>query len=133
MSAITQYYVNQAQTGSGLPFFAGSSSQRGYGLGSFLGGLFRSVVMPFLSRGAKVVGSEALRAGSHILSDVASGARPFKSSLKRHASEAGENLFSRMTGSMEGNGIKRAKLVRRVQSGRVSRPKRTTKKRDIFS
>jgi len=133
MSHITQYYVVQAQTGSGLPYFAGSSSQRGYGLGSFLGGLFRTVVMPFLSRGARTVGQEALRAGSHILADVASGSQPLKTSLKRHAAEAGGNIITRITSGMQGNGIKRAKLARGVQSGRVVRRPRTSKRSDIFT
>lgn len=134
MSHITQYYVAQAQTGAGMPYFAGASTQRGYGLGSFLGGLFRSVVLPSLSRGARTVGQEALRAGSHILADVASGAQPFKSSLKRHATEAGENLVSRISSDMRGNGIKRAKPTRRVHSGRVVRRQRISPKySDILS
>lgn len=133
MSPITQYYLAQAQTGSGMTYFAGSSSQKGYGLGSYLGGLFRSVILPFLSRGARAVGQEAMRAGSHILADAASGSQPFKTSVKRHASAAGENLMNKMASGMNGNGIKRAKLVRGIQSGRVSRRQRTIKKRDIFS
>lgn len=133
MSHITDYYVAQAQTGSGMPFFAGASSQKGYGLGSFLGGLFRNVVMPFLSRGARTVGQEALRAGSHVLADMASNSQPLKASLKRHASEAGSNLLSRLSKDMQGgNGIKREKLVRGVHSGRVAR-RRHIVRRDIFS
>lgn len=116
-----------------MPFYAGSSSQRGYGLGSLLGGLFRNIVMPFLSRGAKTIGHEAMRAGSHILADVASGSQPFKASLKRHASEAGGNIISKIAGGMQGRGIKRQKLARAVQSGRVSRRQHITKRRDIFT
>lgn len=131
MAHITQYYVSQAQSGGGMPYFVGSSSQRGAGLGSFLGGLMRSVVLPFLSRGARTVGQEALRAGSHILADVASGNQPLKNSLKRHALEAGGNIISRI---QQGNGIKRAKRIRNVQSGRVIRRHRTgSKRQDIFS
>lgn len=131
MAHITQYYVAQAQSGGGMPFFAGTSSQKGAGLGSVLSGLFRSVILPFLSRGARTVGQEALRAGSHILADAASGSHPLKNSLKRHAAEAGGNILSRM---QQGNGIKRTKRTRNVQSGRVVRRQRTApKRRDIFT
>lgn len=132
MSHITNYYVSQAQTGSGLPFFAGSSSQRGYGLGSFLGGLFRNVVMPFLSRSARSIGLEAARAGSHILADAASGSS-IRDSMKRHASEAGTNIISKITSGMQGNGIKRSKITAGVQSGRVARRKRNKQTRDLFT
>ncbi|KAK3921623.1 LOW QUALITY PROTEIN: hypothetical protein KUF71_010795 [Frankliniella fusca] len=91
MSHIEEYYVQQAQTGSGMGYFAGSSTQKGAGIGSLLGGLFRSI-FPFLKQGASVVGREALRAGSHILADAASGDVPLNTSLKQHLSEAGRNL-----------------------------------------
>lgn len=89
--------------------------------------------MPFLSRGARTVSQEAMRAGSHILADVASGSQSLKSSLKRHATEAGGNIMARVASGMQGNGIKRAKLARGVQSGRVVRRQRTSKRRDIFT
>ena len=44
--------------------------QRGHGgIGSFLAGIFRRV-LPLLTRGAKVVGKEAVRTGMNIMSDV---------------------------------------------------------------
>ena len=46
---------------SGIPrVFAGSLYQRRHGIGSFFGGLFRKI-LPFLNKGARVVGKEALR------------------------------------------------------------------------
>ena len=102
MSTLTDYYVRQAQTGSGMSYFAGSSSQKGAGIGSFLGGLFRSI-FPIVKQGAEVVGREALRAGSHILADVVSGEVPLKNSVRQHFGQVGKNLASRMSG----NGIKR--------------------------
>ena len=61
-----EYYGN---TGEDHNIFAGSRYQRGHGVGSFLGGLFRRV-LPYLVRGARTLGKEALRAGVNIIEDV---------------------------------------------------------------
>lgn len=115
-SAYTAYYVNQAQTGQGMGYFAGLPSQKGYGIGSFLGGLFRTA-FPFLKRGAQYLSKEALRAGSHVLADVAAG-EPVKRSLKRHAGQAGRNIMVKTADTLRGNGIKRQKLKATRQSRR---------------
>ena len=47
-----------------------SPHQRGSGIGSFFGGLFRSI-LPIFTRGAKAVSKEAWRTGINILSDFA--------------------------------------------------------------
>ena len=136
MAHYTEYYVRQAQTGNGMHFYAGSASQRGYGLGSLLGGLFRNIVLPLFSSGAKTVGQEALRAGSHILADVASGEVPFGLSMQRHVSQAGENLLNKAADKMKGKGIKRRAPQRGAQSGRVKRPTYITRRgppADIYS
>ena len=52
------YYMQQS--GSGLPVYAGGRGQRGHGIGSILSGFFRSAV-PFLKRGLKFLGRQALR------------------------------------------------------------------------
>ena len=52
------YYLHQA--GSGYPVYAGSRVQKGHGLGSVFGGLFKAA-MPLLKKGAKTLGREALR------------------------------------------------------------------------
>ena len=63
-----KYY--QQQAGSGIAaIYKGAPYQRGHGIGSFLGGLFRSI-LPLISTGAKVVGKEAMRAGVGLLNDV---------------------------------------------------------------
>lgn len=116
MSHITSYYLQQAQTGSGLNYYAGSSSQKGAGIGSFLGGLFRSI-FPFIKQGAQTVGREAMRAGSHILADVVSGEVPLRNSVQAHIKQAGQNLSERM----KGNGIKRLRSKSRNHSTRKSR------------
>jgi hypothetical protein len=134
----TNYYVRQAQTGQGMNYFAGMATQKGHGIGSFLGGLFRTI-FPFLQQGAQAVGREALRAGSHVLADVASGVQPLGESVKRHASEVGQNLMTKLSEKMKGNGIKRLKTAPRAQSRRVLNARRTAPKAkqktcsDIFS
>ena len=64
------YYVGQV--GRGHPVFTGARTQRGYGLGGILGGLFRSA-MPLIKRGAKALGREALRTGVGIAQDAVEG------------------------------------------------------------
>ena len=78
-----QYYAQQS--GSGMPVYYGAHSQRGHGLGSFLSGLFRRAV-PFLTRGAKSLGKQALRTGLNIANDVVEGSS-FKDLAMRHVPE----------------------------------------------
>lgn len=104
------YYDDDIQSGGsrggGIPrVFIGSPYQRGHGIGSFLGGLFRKI-LPYLSRGARVVGKEALRAGLNVMEDVENNT-PIKEALKTRLKEsggnlkrkAGEKINSLMTGS----------------------------------
>ena len=57
------YFIQQAQQKGGhLPAFHGGHVQRGYGLGSFLKGLYRWAI-PHLSSGAKKVGHHVLKEG----------------------------------------------------------------------
>ncbi|GFO12817.1 hypothetical protein PoB_003932200 [Plakobranchus ocellatus] len=64
------YY--RQQVGSGLPVFQGSRDQRGYGLGSLLGGLGR-MMMPMLKRGGKALLQEDLNTGLDISRNVVAG------------------------------------------------------------
>ena len=83
------YYNHQACSGVGV-IYKGVAHQRGHGIGSFLGGLFRSV-LPLLSSGAKVIGKEALNAGAGLLSDMVS-AKPLDDSVRNRFNEATSNL-----------------------------------------
>jgi len=80
MNPLTRYYIHQAGGGGGgtgggvgpiysVPPFV----QRGHGLGSFLGGLFRSISPLFLryTHCWQSLGREALRTGGKILTDMA--------------------------------------------------------------
>lgn len=125
---LTQYYLAQAG-GGGMNFYAGSSHQKGYGIGSWLGGLFRTV-LPLLRSGASAVGREAARAGSHVLADVASGDN-FSESFKNHAKQAVTNLKRKAASEMSGNGIKRRRVTKKAQTTRRTRGKKTFQ--DCFS
>ena len=56
-----EHYYTQ-QVGMGIPVFTGPRTQRGYGLGGILGGLFRSA-MPLIRQGAKTLGRQVLSTG----------------------------------------------------------------------
>jgi hypothetical protein len=121
------YYVNQA--GSGLPIFQGSRGQRGHGVGSVLGGLFRSA-LPMLKR----VGSQALRTGARIASDMASG-KKFSDVALQRISEGISSLADPESVTLQ-TGTGRARRRRFVAAKKRKRAyKRKTSKRrrgDIF-
>jgi hypothetical protein len=64
--AYHDYYIHQA--GKGYPVFAGRRYQRGHGLGSILGGLFKAA-MPLLKKGTKTLEHEALKTRLNIAGD----------------------------------------------------------------
>ena len=68
------YYT--MQSGGEVPVFYGARTQRGHGLGSILGGFFRSA-LPFLSSGAKIIGQQAM----NVTSDMIDG-KSFQDSAK---------------------------------------------------
>lgn len=121
------YYRNQVGGSVSTVFRGGGVSsvfrggnaavyQRGHGIGSFLGGLFRSV-MPILKSGASAVGKEALRSGVGFLGDVVTKGdarqaantrlREFTGGLKRRA----DNKLDRV---LQGHGSSVAYKKRRV-------------------
>lgn len=128
--------------------YVGAPYQRGSGIGSFLGGVFR-YVLPFLKRGAAAVSKEALSAGMNIVSDVTEKNASINEAFNSRIRESGQNLkraAEEKLGKMmagEGYKIKRATLpshlfgaVRAVKSGDFIRkrrkrraPKKTKKKK----
>lgn len=92
--------------------------QRGHGIGSFLGGLFRSV-MPILKSGASAVGKEALRSGVGFLGDVVTKGdarqaanthlREFTGGLKRRADDKLERVLQ---GRGSGSAYKKRRVTR---------------------
>lgn len=112
-----KYYTNQA--GSGVSnVYRGAEYQRGHGIGSFLGGLFRSVT-PLLSSGVKALGKEALRSGIGFVGDLAH-AIPAKEAIQRRVQEMTGNLKRRADSKIEsvmtGYGYKRKRKSVTAQS-----------------
>lgn len=116
-----QYYAQQAGSGIGA-IYRGAPYQRGHGIGSFLGGIFRSI-LPLFKSGARIVGQEALKSGSSFLGDLAEN-RPAKEAFQNRLQEAGRSLKRRadqkISSLMEGSGYKRRRTLNIGQS--TSRP-----------
>ena len=123
------YYTNQA--GRGYPVYAGRRYQRGHGLGSILGGLFKSAV-PLLKKGAKALGKEALRTGLNVAADTLEGGNVGES-LKRQTKAAGRRVVNRATQRFTGPPGNRA-IKREARQKRPSRRKtvKQIRRRDIF-
>ena len=109
MNPLTSYYIHQAGGGGGgsvggvgpiysVPPFV----QGGHGLGSLLGGLFRSIKPLFLSglrTAGKALGRKALRTGGKILTDIEDNPQTgIKEIISRHVQSTVQNLGSKMTG-----------------------------------
>lgn len=143
-------YYNQkggGQTPIPIPVYRGQAYQKGYGIGSVIGGLFKSFLpvlkntaLPILKCGAKSLGKTALKTGFDILSDGIEG-RNLKTSAAKNLSRAGSSLLTnalshstnrkRKQGSKNENSNKRMrtnKVVNRRRKGRKG--KRSV---DIFS
>jgi len=74
------YYSRQV--GGEIPVFAGSRYQRGHGLGSVLGGIFRRFVVPLFTTHGKTLALDALKTGMDVAEDVLGGKDNFKESVK---------------------------------------------------
>jgi len=82
------YYTGKHQFGSGnMPIFRGAKYQRGHGLGNILGGLFRSIILPFVKRNAPMLAGKAIKTRINLASDTSQGV-PFKQSFKKHVPKA---------------------------------------------
>src|SRR5436190_10057469 len=125
------YYRHQ-QLGHGVSsVYQGAAYQRGHGVGSFLGGLFRTI-SPLLKSGATTVGREALRTGVGFLGDIAAGTvRPshaagarfkeFTDTLKRKAD-------SKMDRVLTGGGSYKKRRIERVTPQSLTRLLRASTK-----
>jgi len=138
------YYHEQAkQVGHGISGYQGMPYQRGNGLGSFFGRLFRAI-LPVAKRvgksALKSVGREALNMGTNVIGDLSEG-RNIKASLKQHGLKAGRNILDKAESSLRnqsGGRIGKRKVVSSVTS--VNKKPRLEKrkkkcdqhKRDIF-
>lgn len=121
----TEYYISQA--GSGYSnVYAGPIYQKGSGIGSFLGGLFRSI-LPILKRSTAVVGAELLKSGANVITDLSHNEPP-EAIIKKRGKETINNL-SRIAGDhMFGSGYNTRTGVKRRQSTRLGRGGKKSKK-----
>ena len=115
------YYTKQS--GGELPVFYRARTQRGHGIGSVLGGLFRRA-LPFLKSGAEILGKQALT----VATDMIDG-KSFKESAKDRRKEGIKTFASQREAIQQsGSGVRRK---RRRQSKKSSK-KNKKRKIDIF-
>ena len=115
------YYTKQ--NGGELPVFYGARTQRGHGIGSVLGGLFRRA-LPFLKSGAEISGKQAL----NVATDMIDG-KSFKESAKDRLKE-GIQTFANQREAIQqsGSGVRR----KRRHLSKKSSKKTKKRKIDIF-
>lgn len=122
----TTYYLNQAGSGFG-GVYTGGLYQKGHGIGSFLGGLFRCV-FPLLKSGTSALGNELLKSGANIISDISRN-EPVETVIKKRGKETINNLGRLVGDKMFGSGYKASKAVKRPHSATSSLSGKTVKKR----
>lgn len=129
--AFTEYYLSQAGNGFSS-IYSGTPYQRGYGVGSWLGGLFHSI-WPLFKKGAYAIGKEVLKGGVNVIDDI-ENKKKFKESFTQRSKEGMSNLKQKISNKINGNGIGSCVSSRKrkrqspsvVQSKRI---KKTTQKR----
>lgn len=119
---LTSYYITQAGTGAGS-FYSGpmyqrgsGRSQRGAGIGSFLGGLFRRM-LPILRKGTEAVGREVIKSGANFLTDLGDNVIPCVA-FKKRTREGIANLTSKV---LDGDAYKAHHTPKIRQTNKVSR------------
>jgi len=115
------YYSRQV--GGEMPVFAGSRYQRGHGLGSVLGGIFRRFVIPFFRAHGKTLARGALKTGVDVAEDVLGG-RTLKEAAKTRIPEGIKRTAQSLI-SQSGSGTRRRR-------GR-KRKKPCIRTKDIFA
>ena len=120
--------------------FRGRAVQKGYGLGSVLGGLFKSA-LPLLTKAGTSIGKSLLRTGINVAKDTISG-QNIKKSLKNRFTEAGRDLLAEAKNSVSSKAQrqkrplnKRKRPRNNVSSSRALKKKRPSARgpSDIFS
>jgi hypothetical protein len=135
------YFQSQANGRGVGGNFKSVRLQKGNGIGSFFGGLFRKV-MPYITSGASALGNELLNTGVGLLRDHIRGVDP-KTSIRERVNAASANLGGKASTklqSMLGLGYKKraGTQIAHSTSGhkrrKVAPQKRKVpqRKRDIF-
>jgi len=99
------------QNGGEIPVFVGRKFQRGHGLGSFLGGFIRRLVLPFVKTHGKKMLASAVKTGMQVADDVMEG-QNFKESAKRRLPEATKRAVHNLS-RQSGSGVKKRRRVTR--------------------
>lgn len=137
------YYYHQQQhhhqqTGGTIgTVFRGATNQRGHGIGSFLGGMYRTIA-PLIKSGLKTVGGEAVRSGVGFLGDIASGTmdpkvaassrlKEFTGSLKRKVDDKMDRVLHGGGGGGGGPAGGKRRRVTAPKRKRRTQVKRQTK------
>ena len=126
--AFENYYANQCGHGS-LPVFYGARMQRGHGIGSIFGGLFRTI-FPILKRVAPTIGRQAMETGMQIVKDVAGG-QTVKEAAKTRVAKAIQKGINKVVGQ-DRNQTGSGKPRKRNRLTRVNQRKKK-KIDDIFT
>lgn len=98
----------------------------GYGIGSFLGGLFRHVV-PLLKRGSIALGKEMLRSSADVVNDITENDVSLKDAVKKRGSEAVKNLKRKAIAKMSGAGVQKSNVVGGDESDGPAKKRKLTK------
>lgn len=121
-----RYYANQG--GSGIDIYRSYPVQRGSGLGSVLGGLFRAAI-PALRGVVKSVAPHILRTGVKVVGDVANG-QSFGHSIKDRTLETVSDALLR---AAEGNVLKGSNKRHRGRAGNgIRQPRRKRHRREAY-
>lgn len=125
---ITRYYVEQATTGQSgagpVGYQRGRGGQRGGGVGSFLGGLFRRII-PILKKGTVTAGREVINSAANFINDVRHNVSADQA-LRTRAKEATLNVVKKV---MQGDGYKKRSRPVKRQLTAVSSASNSAKKR----
>ena len=118
-----EYYLNQ--TGRGMAAFTGARYQRGHGLGNILRSLTK-FALPFLKKGAKAVGKQAMKTGMNIAQEAMLG-HNVKKAAKRHLSQGLTELVTQRGRGRPGR-RQRGPPGERVKRRKIAVPKRMQQK-----
>ena len=128
------YYSRKV--GGEIPVFKGSRYQRGHGLGSVLGGLFRRFVIPLFTTHGKTLALNALRTGVDVAEDVLGSGKTLKESAKKRVPEGikrtAQNLIHQSQSGAGGdnNSDTQEKKWKKKVAGKK---KKKTRLNDIFA
>jgi hypothetical protein len=119
---IVQYYVNQAGSGIGS-IYSGPLYQKGYGIGSFLGGLFRACI-PFVKSRGVAVGKQLLKSGFEVIGDLQKN-ETLKDSLRKRKTD----IYGKVADAIiTGNGYLKRQKLNFNQSSFKNRPSKALNK-----